>query len=154
MQLPAWRVVKGADESGVCCSGRGGDAWALCAVIGRIIMVGNMRAKNGPGFMAAAYVAANLDRFWGLGVIILSELSFVFLGHRKCFFGPQTHCWMLGSSIFFMYSETRRKHFYLFIFFSIWDLTFGSWRRHVIFVLIMAVITPSAPPYQRPHIPW
>lgn len=63
-------------------------------------MVGNMRAKNGPGFMAAAYVAANPDRFWGLGVIILSELSFVFLGHRKCIFGPQTHCWMLGSSIF------------------------------------------------------
>lgn len=94
-------------------------------------MVGNMRAKNGPGFMAAAYVAANLDRFWGLGVIILSELSFVFLGHRKCFFGPQTHCWMLGSSIFYVLRDTKEAFLFIYLFFNLrFDIRFMKKTCH------------------------
>lgn len=94
-------------------------------------MVGNMRAKNGPGFMAAAYVAANLDRFWGLGVIILSELSFVFLGHRKFFFGPQTHCWMLGSSIFYVLRDTKEAFLFIYLFFNLrFDIRFMKKTCH------------------------
>lgn len=94
-------------------------------------MVGNMRAKNGPGFMAAAYVAANPDRFWGLGVIILSELSFVFLGHRKCFFGPQTHCWMLGSSIFYVLRDTKEAFLFIYLFFNLrFDIRFMKKTCH------------------------
>lgn len=94
-------------------------------------MVGNMRAKNGPGFMAAAYVAANPDRFWGLGVIILSELSFVFLGHRKCIFGPQTHCWMLGSSIFYVLRDTKEAFLFIYLFFNLrFDIRFMKKTCH------------------------
>lgn len=89
-------------------------------------MVGNMRAKNGPGFMAAAYVAANPDRFWGLGVIILSELSFVFLGHRKCFF------WTTDSLLdaweqhfFYVLRDTKEAFLFIYLFFNLrFDIRF------------------------------
>lgn len=82
-------------------------------------MVGNMRAKNGPGFMAAAYVAANPDRFWGLGVIILSELSFVFWGATvNVFLDHRLIAGCLGAAFFYVLRDTKEAFLFIYLFFQ------------------------------------